>query len=475
MTLKSSTNSRALAALLVSLALLPATTSRARAAPHRSPASSKTQIAPKTPATPSLATVGLIDGETDGHLSVVTVRFDKEPTAGELPHLAEHGSFLQLDLPNTIVPEPGKFYDGNNPYLTKIAVYQLTPTDAGIRFFVSRDAAKVKQATTAEMLGNRLVLTVDNTRLESLLAEPASPSTLVGPPAPQTPSAEAVIARTAVRHDGPPPSELLKKDSKKSAIVGSGVIDMRGKLIQVTAFTAFMLLLLVGSWSLKPYLRKRRLARGDGEAAPLCMRTLATLPLASRQKVSLIQVGDEKILIGVTPDSVTFLTAIGRSEHQNAAVRPAPQPAAIPAPHAAPAQLPGAFSRMLEARTNTVDMHPAPVLKNLEGNDEASLNEAPRRRPQPIRPPAREKASTRHQIRESDEQPKVAPERRGVAQRINIAVGEDGVRNLRPGRESAPRRQPEAPANERTNEGGHTAVDDVTRLIREKLKTLRTI
>ena len=41
------------------------------------------------------------------------------------------------------------------------------------------------------------------------------------------------------------------------------------------------------------------------------MKTMATLPLAARQKVSLIQVGDERILIGVTPEAVTFLTTIG--------------------------------------------------------------------------------------------------------------------------------------------------------------------
>ena len=69
----------------------------------------------------TLITLGEIDGESTSNLSLVTIRLDQTPSWKTLGPIQNHGSFLQIVLPGTIVPEPGKFYDGGNSYLPKIA------------------------------------------------------------------------------------------------------------------------------------------------------------------------------------------------------------------------------------------------------------------------------------------------------------------------------------------------------------------
>jgi hypothetical protein len=63
--------------------------------------------------------------------------------------------------------------------------------------------------------------------------------------------------------------------------------------------------------------------------------------------------------------------------------------------------------------------------------------------------------------------------------RVNIAVGDDGVQNLgpRPARAAAPAAAAAVAGGGAVAHGGdpQRAADDVTRLIREKLKSLRTL
>lgn len=402
-----------------------------------------------------LVTIGTIDGESDARMSIINIRLDRNPGWSRVSELQDHGSFLQLVIPNALVPEPGKFFDGNNPYLPKVAVFQLTPSDAAVRLFANRDAARIKQASQAEILGNRIVLTVDHARLASGTAAAEAPvGPFVGPPVPEelrpTPSisAEDVIAKTEVRHDIPAPSDALKGTNGAEVAtspLATGGIDLREKLTSVTIFSGVMLVGLLIFWMARPYM-KRRAAAARGETEPqISMRTIASLPLAARQKVSLIQVGDEKILIGVTPEAVTFLTAIGKS---------APQAAPAPAPFANMTRsLP--FARALEDNSPAVDLKPAPVLKNIEGNDEESLRAA-YSRPATPSPEGRPVA-------------KPAKARPAPSGRINLSVGEDGVKSL------VSRTATRTKSNDGEGEDSQKAIDDVTRLIREKLKTLRTI
>ncbi len=408
-------------------------------AAHPALAAGKAKTAP---AAPKLVTIGEIDGETDAKMTIVNVRLDKAPTAQATFELQDHGSFLQLNLKDAIVPEPGKFFEGSNPYLPKIAVFQVGPNEAGIRFFASKNTAKIKQALSAEALGNRIMLTIDNAKLEGLLAQAPAPANaeLVGPPAEfatRMPTVESIIAQTQVSKDIPEPAALFKGDAKAvaSAKLGSGGLDLRGKLINVSIFSGALLGLLGLTYLFKPYLRRKAQAKGFVQEAGISMKSLATLPLAARQKIQLIQVGSQQILLGIGPDSVTFLTTIaGGSPAAAVATAAAATPLATQA-------IPQSFSRMLSERSEALEMKQAPVLKKLPGNDAESL--------------ALPKASER-----KTETAKLS------GGRISVSVGEDGVKQV------APRKTKELAKDDGE---GQKAIDDVTRMIREKLKTLRTI
>ena len=402
-------------------------------------------------AAPNSLTLGHIDGEVDGNLTTMTIRLDKEPTWTKLSEIQDHGSFLQIILPGTLVPEPGKFFDGGNTIIPKIAAFQLTPSDAGIRLFVNKNAAKVKQAMMAETLGSRIILTIDNALLNGLMSESELRTEIVGPPAPRELTAEQVIAKTEVRHDEPAPSERLKAELKSKVVASAGPsFDFREKLTQVALFSAGMLILLLVSRFFKPFLRRR--VEGAGEfnpEPPLTIKTLASLNLASRQKVSLLQIGGEKILIGITPENVSFLTTIGVSQNTG----PNTKAIGVMPTRAAQAAITGAtqdFSTVLENSEDTIAMQPTPQPRR------------PAAKPPVVKSPAAEIPNT--SLRTSLK-PK-AP----TANRINIAIDEDGIKNVATHRPTI-----KTPVSTNDNPAGQAAIDDVTRMIREKLKTLRSI
>ena len=385
---------------------------------------------PELPDLKASTTLGVVDVESDGKLSAVNIRFADKPSWTEPQALEDHGTFLQIQLPNTIVPEPGKFFDGAGPIIKKIAVFQLTPTTAGVRMFVDKDAAKVRQASAAELLDKRVVVTIDQDKLDALTAAEI-PTELQKPEM----SAEEVIASVNVDRGIDAPAAALKGQATPGFKVGG--LDLRSKLIQVSLFSGAMLLLMAFAFMMKPLMKRRR-AKIGGESV-IDMKMLASLALAPRQKLSVIQVGDEKILIGITPENVSFISVIGAK--------------AAPA-MMAPSAMPRSFSGLLAAGREEPPVA-APKLKDIPGNDVESLREdvlaapaapAKKGRPDVVAPKPVARAATAPQPTAP------APQKRATS-RLNIAVGDDGAKRL----------DDRAPAK---------AIDDVTRMIREKLRNI---
>jgi flagellar protein FliO/FliZ len=387
-----------------------------------------------------VVSLGEIDSEADDKLTNVNVRLEQKPAWTSVGEIQDHGSFLQVVLPDVLVPESGKFIEAQSPYIKKIAVFQLNQKDAGVRFFVSADAALTKQATSVALLDKRVVLTIDHAKLKSLL-----PPTVVDAKAPAA-SAEAVIAKTEVDTSITAPSDLVKKDAKPAA---NGP-DLREKLTNAAIFSGAMLMLLALALAAKPYLRRRAAAAAGTTEAQVSMKTLASMPIAARQRLQLVQIGDERILIGVSADSINYITTVGKQAYASSQPAPMQMPMQLPVQ-----QLPRTFGKMIEdaQAAEAIEMR-RPVLKNIEGNDEASL----RQPPAPKLPPARTKPAPEAPKKAAE---KPAPKARPTPPRggrLNVSVGEDGVKDLNRPAADDPQ-----------------GIDDVTRLIREKLKTLRTI
>lgn len=280
-------------------------------------------LAQEAPASPLLMTIGPIDGESDGKNSIVTVRYDTKP-GFEKPRVEAHGSFLQVILPQTLVPRPGQFIQANSPYIRKMAAFQIDETTAGLRLFVTREAAELLPALTTDILENRVLVMLDHG-----IAEKNSAVHFEGAPVTGGPSPEEIVERTAVRSDIPDPVAASKAAapgvpasaeqnqlSAKAAPAASAEAPawaegLDQKLVAVTIFVAVMLLLLVALKSWRGLASKKWPLPA---AADVSLKTLASHNLGPKQKITVVQVGQEQILLGVSPDQISFLTSLKKAE-----------------------------------------------------------------------------------------------------------------------------------------------------------------
>lgn len=413
-------------------------------------------------ATTPLLTLGEIDSETENDLSVITIRLDQNPQWQTLGPIQNHGAFFQLLLPGTIVPEPGKFYDLGKPYLAKIGVFQVSPSDAAIRLFSSSEynSSDLIKGLKTELLGARILITFDHRMIESSKTTEQVQAKYGPPYITNKLSADDVIAKTKVRDDLPAPAEIVKSTNPHST---SSVRGYLSKFAIVGAFLASLILISIG---IRSSLRKKTDALKNLDGA-VTLKTLASMALAPRQKVSVIQVGNEKILLGLTPDSITFLTSLSQDQNKPVTARAShqslPQLPVDPAPkqenqrisNQRPKALTGTlgFSEMMGDMEDSPSQKELPRLKKLAGNDEATLRPRQEQLPAP-----KLDMTTPKGLREKS---------RATGNQINIAVGEDGIKEM-------PRRKPATTPKNSASPPQET-IDDVTRLIREKLKNFKSI
>jgi len=379
-------------------------------------------LAQETPASPNLMTIGLIDGESDQKASIITIRYDAKPGFAK-PKVEAMGSFLQVLLPNTLVSKPGQFVEANSPYIRKFAVFQIDEQTAGLRLFVTKEASHLLGAVTTDILENRVVVVLDHVEAEKqLLAH------FDGVPVAGGPTAEEVVKKTEVRSDIPDPvksyeavKEPAAKVAKEPAGKAAPVTDnapawshgLQDKLVMVTIFIAFMLVLLIGmkTW--------RRLMVKKWPGAPVedySLKTLATHSVGPKQKLTVIQVGNEQILLGVSPDSINFLTSLKKPQ---------------------------------EAQKLTLDPSMYQKQAILPKND------GPIKRPKVLEELNQQKSAARPRPPSREDLPEP-----GSA--ISYGIGDQGIKNMKA---SAPTRRVEEPSS----------VDDVTRMIRKKLRDLPKI
>jgi flagellar biogenesis protein FliO len=259
--------------------------------------------------------LGTVSTDVEGDFTIVTARLSQKPSWSDVT-LEEHGTFLQIKLPKTQIPASGEFIDGNGPFLKKIATFQLPNDDGALRFFLNLDASKAKLATTAELLGERIIISIDHKKLEQLMTPQVNKSEVL--------TADDVVAKTVVDKSLPAPSELISKDAKsplvqessdaqESNVNGRAILgqDMYGKLARVAAFAAVLLGALIAAQTF----RARRRGRGSpfrqkADDEPVTMRILSNINIGQKQRLTLVQVGHQQLLLGIGNDSINLLTTI---------------------------------------------------------------------------------------------------------------------------------------------------------------------
>ena len=252
-----------------------------------------------------------IGSESDDQSSLVSIRYKKGVPSSKVK-VEEHGTFIQIRIPQTVVMEPGTFYDGNSPYFRKVAAFQIDESTVGVRLFVTQETKSLVSSLSTEFLSDRLLIHLDHKTIKPVHID-------------DSPPVEEIIARTEVRNDIKDPAVEMKLIDEPKPSAASMSDDLKDKLSYITVVAAIFMMLMIASVMIKKY--RFRSKSGPSEVSEGHLRTLASHKLAPKQSVTLIEVGKQKVLLGVSPDGISYLTSIDENKNQAPAPAPAPAPA----------------------------------------------------------------------------------------------------------------------------------------------------
>ncbi len=373
----------------------------------------------KITAVESVLTLKSIVAETADSKTNVTLEFDGV-FAGTKPTVEDHGSFIQFDLKNTIVINPGNFMDGSGPYIQKIVAFQPSPKDAALRFFVDKKAADLIPAIHLDILEKRVLLTLDHAKIarnDSVADKLAAVSSHMAKGETSLVADAPAAANVAPVDAEPLPTEKLTQNSAASD-------DLRSKMVIAAIFCIILLAFGAAAIVFKPTLRKKF---GHVESEIPSFKTLSSHSVGPKQKIAVIKVGSERLLVGVTPGSITLLKNLDE------------QPVRMSAQSFAQPQLPPERPRPSEAPKNIPDR--SSIQRVISKATKPELN-------------AYQASKTSATLPSSDYE--------GVEVSLSSrAAAQTSTRRL--AKPTLPRPAPK---------GKPGSVDDVTKLIREKLKNL---
>ena len=212
----------------------------------------------------------------------------------------DHETFLHIPVPGVILEKSQEFFNAKGPYISKVAAFKFSSKESAIRLFVKKEAKILKDALSLDILNDRLVLSLDHKKLEAKGLKDHLTKMDVPP-------VSEVVKNVKVREDiADPASQIpgLIGATKKNAPENI----MAEKLGIVAGFLGFMIAVLLGFLYLKRKYAMREFMPGAEGATT--MKSLATYPLAPKKNLNLIQIGQQKILLGVSPESIHFLTNI---------------------------------------------------------------------------------------------------------------------------------------------------------------------
>jgi len=91
-------------------------------------------------------------------------------------------------------------------------------------------------------------------------------------------------------------------------------------LVNTGLRTMAMLFLVLGFLVLVLYLMKRFLFFRRGTKGDSLIKVLSSLYISSRERIEVIEVSGERIVLGITPGNISFLTKLNNLNEQNEAI-----------------------------------------------------------------------------------------------------------------------------------------------------------
>ncbi len=87
-------------------------------------------------------------------------------------------------------------------------------------------------------------------------------------------------------------------------------------LVNTGIKTAAMLFLVLGLLVFVLYFMKRYLFRGQNHKGNILIKVVSSLHLSPKERIEVIEVSGERIVLGITPGNISFLTKVGTTERK---------------------------------------------------------------------------------------------------------------------------------------------------------------
>lgn len=213
----------------------------------------------------------------DPNTSVVSLKLSHRPVWKDVK-VEAHGNYLQVLLPGVTVPYPGKFAEGSGPFVKKIAPFQAQDELAIVRIFLSESASKVSGALHQELVDNRVVVTLDHAAINTVLGNVSGSS------------------KSDATADG---SINVVRAPQKN------MFTMTRTIAIISLFMFLMIILFVGLKRLQRRQHAEALAGAEGR-----MREVDSLMISPKLKLSVVQVGGEKLVLSIGSDGCHLIKAL---------------------------------------------------------------------------------------------------------------------------------------------------------------------
>ena len=412
-------------------------------------------------------TITAIEPEFTDDQTYIHLQFDRALSSSDIDSIESYQTFSQIIFKKAESKLIGKFWEINSQIVSKIAMFQPTSTEISLRIFPNQGIELDSGDIQVERLGSRMIVSIRH----AIKIQDSLNAKNMGPPRPvldrkdlyiQDKNADAIVdfaGNTGFEGNN------LKKNNENDVKRENGIesttkenpIFMEGNkknltdiLVKVAVFLGVLLICgILFVWN-----KRVLLMRGlnvERKVIPT-INNLSTLSVSPRQKISLIEVGKERFLIGVGPGEIKLLTQIdcrNRREEVYFVTN-------------------SSFKHEMIAASRREDaVSQRPMLPHTKVPKATHKNSAEELKPIKSR---KIKEGESANLGQKNQGNRSVGEGSKISQKIQVAVGDDGIKNLSP-RFMLPRDHESEKRLTRSN----NVADDVTKLIRDRISGLKTI
>lgn len=266
----------------------------------------------------------------------IQFNFSSKLNLKRAPKLSYFDTYFEFNLNDSFIDQ-AKFFDVDNEYIQKIGVYPTSESSLGVRLFTDQEGSLERyQLSSLSLAGNSINFNFDKSGYlklkeatskdnkdkdtnkdknnEEVATSISSEKTDLVLASTQKQGQESQISNSTKDSKtvlGSSALKLLYDKSQKSVkdttlqLKNSSLI--KSNLVSILMFLSIMVLGCIALYFSRNIFSKKFGKKTD---ANIKIKTLAVSSLSPKQKVTLVEVCGERILLGVTPSSVSFITKL---------------------------------------------------------------------------------------------------------------------------------------------------------------------